>query len=538
MRSRSAALIVLLHLTLWQLNGSANVGNPASKIPVVPVGAAGSFVSTVTPDTHGGAMPAETPIQARVPLTPAQAQEQAQTLLGKRPDRVDSYVSEEEKISYVAFSSETRTVWVEAEKTQKPGYEEVWIYKQVPGSDALRQVWYERNLWPSLNYWSIDGFARISGEKSPALRLRAAWHGATGCGGTRLGLYSIVQNRLFWIDYQQDCGATGMPKLLISEKDAVTDPLILNYLRTWGHEEDENGNLRGRPGEFSKFEQLWNDANGQRPCPADWATSSLSAWKSSRIERPMPYRNRDLYGKPHIVLEDGRFEWLSYFKGPVGVYDTQAQRYSLVYLPNNRYDWSEKLVVIGSWLYIQGCADHWAVRFNKTTHTLERGDFDDVVGSLDTGVYPVTPSGTAAAAVRTENKVATVPSIHPYDLVQNPFAYRGRIVQLDVGSWPYVLNGQVYRWVPMVDVTWAGIQFRRMLTENEALYDVRGLDLRDAASGLTTLGQLIVLVPNASSRPHPGRIWLVRPLGVETGTNYFGAGIQVPKLQFLKYADE
>ncbi len=480
------------------------------------------------------------PIQSHVPLTPAQAQEQAQTLLGKRPDRVDSYVSEEEKISYVAFSSETPAIWVEAEKTQKQGYEEVWIYEQVPGSDGLRQVWYERNLWPGLNSWSIEGFAKLSGEQEPSLRIRASWHGATGCGGTRLGLYSLAQNRLFWIDYQQDCEATGMPKLRISEKEAVSDPSILNYLRAWGHDEDEKGNLRSHllNYELARFEQLWIDTNGQRPCPAEWGTSSLAAWKSSRVGRPVPYRSRELRGKPIVALEDGRFQWLSYFKGGVGLYDSQAHQYSLIYLPAGNYDWSQKLVVIGPWVYIQDCLDHWAVRFNKTTHTIERGDFDDVVGSLDTGVYPATQSGSAAAAVRTGKKDATAPKIHPYDLVKNPFAYRNREVQLDVGSWPYVLNGQVYRWVSIVGGAWGGIQFQRMLTEDEALYNVKILDMNGAASELATVGQLVVLVPSANSQLDPGRVWLVKPLGVETGTNYFGAVIQTPKVEFLKYADD
>ena len=60
----------------------------------------------------------------------------------------------------------------------------------------------------------------------------------------------------------------------------------------------------------------------------------------------------------------------------------------------------------------------------------------------------------------------------------------------------------------------------------------------NAASGLTTMGQLVVLVPSADSQLNTGRMWLVRPLGVETGTNLYGAVIQTPKVQFLKYIDD
>jgi hypothetical protein len=474
-----------------------------------------------------------------VPLTPARAQQIAEALLGKRPDRVDRYVSEEEKTTYVAFSSETPQLWVEAERTQKPGYEEVWIYKQLPGADQFQQIWYERSLWPDLNYWSIDGFVSIAGEKLPFLRLRAMWHGATGCGGTRLGVYSISREKLFWIDYQQDCEAFGDPKLRIDEKEASDHQPIRKFLKDWGHEEDEKGRLRSHSlnPDMEKFEQLWIDANIQRPCPDNWATSSLTRWKTSAIGQLIPYRSRDLYGKPHVVLDDEQYQWLSYFKGGLGEFDTHTHQYFLVYLPHSRYDWSQKVVIIGSWVYIQDC-DHWAVRFNKNTHALERADFDSIVGTLDTGVYPTTHSASSSPVASTQKKESAVPLIHPYDLVQNPFAFRGREVHLDIGSWPYVLNGQVYRWGPMAGAAMTGIRFQRMLTENEALYDVMALDLNDASSGLRAVGQLIVLVPNPSPQPHPGGLWLVRPLGVETGTNYFGAVIQTPKVQFVKYVDE
>jgi hypothetical protein len=502
--------------------------------------ASGAPAQSPPANNHSGLLPPGKPVQAQFPLTPAQAQETAQELLGKRPDRVDRYVSEEEKTAYIAFSSETPRVWLEAEKTSKPGYEEVWIYKQVPGVDRLQQVWYERSLWPDLDYWSLDGFVSIPSEKSPLLRLQATWHGATGCGGTRLGVYSISWDKLFWIDYQQDCGAFGEPKLIIDESQASDYQPIRKFLKDWGHEQDEKGHLRSHSlnPEMEKFEQMWIDANVQRPCPDDWALlSSRTTWKASGTAKLMPYRSRDLYGNPHIVLDDGQYQWLSYFKGGVGEYDTHTRQYSLVYLPQSRYYWSQKIVIIGSWVYIQDC-DHWAVRFNKNTHTIERGDFGSIVGLLDSGVYPTTPLATPPPLASTQKKEATVPLIHAYDLLKNPFAFRGREVQLDVESWPWILNGAVYRWNPMVSSVMTGIRFERMISENEALYDVMALDINDADSGLRPIGQLIVLIPSPSQEPRPGSLWLVRPLGVATGSNYFGAVIQTPKVQFLRYVDQ
>ena len=354
-----------------------------------------------------------------------------------------------------------------------------------------------------------------------------------------MGVYSISREKLFWIDYQQDCDAFGKPKLIIDDKQASDHQPIRKFLKDWGQEEDEKGQLRSHSlnPEIEKFEQMWMDANVQRPCPDSWATSPLAAWQTSGTAKLIPYRSRDLYGNPQTVLDDGQYQWLSYFKGGLAEYDTHRNQYFLVYLPYGRYDWPKKIVVIESWVYIQEC-DHWAVRFNKNTHAIERGDFDTTVGSLDTGVYPSTQPASPSPMASPQKKEATVPRIHAYDLVKNPFAFRGREVQLDIGSWPWILNGAVYRWNPMVSSVMTGIRFERMISENEALYDVMALDINDADSGLRPIGQLIVLIPSPSQEPRPGSLWLVRPLGVATGSNYFGAVIQTPKVQFLRYVDQ
>jgi hypothetical protein len=53
-------------------------------------------------------------------LTPRQADEKAEALLGKKPDHVDSYFSKEENVQYFAFTFLTKGKWDEATKTENP----------------------------------------------------------------------------------------------------------------------------------------------------------------------------------------------------------------------------------------------------------------------------------------------------------------------------------------------------------------------------------------------------------------------------------
>ena len=425
------------------------------------------------PDTHSGVLTAEKPIQPQAPLTPPEAQERAQALLGESPDRVEIYFSIEDKLNYLAFSIRVLDTLIETQKNWKRGRDEVWIYKEDPYSHLLKQVWYERDFWHDLAGWALDGFVSVQGQRAPCLRIKGSW-GGSSVSGTRLGLYSVEGSKLNWVEYSINSSQTGLRKVAADYRNAP-DAGLLGYLKSWGHELGEDSRTLPDIEGIQQLEQSWIDANGQKACPQNWVTSSLSQWKTSGNDKLIPYRTRKLGNEPRPVLDDGPYQWLSYFRGGVGGYSKQNGSYFLLYVPKDGYNASKKLVVIGAWLYIQDCVgDHWAVRFNKTTHSIERGDFDDIVGSLDTGVYPATRSNKASAAVRTETKDATVPIIHPYDLVKNPFAHRGSAVRLDVGSWPYMLNGQVFRWISNADVRLGGGYSSRKCSQKTKRYTTSG----------------------------------------------------------------
>jgi hypothetical protein len=354
-------------------------------------------------------------VKTQTALTAEQAEERAEALLGRKPDRVDTYFSKEQNVQYFAFTSLTKSKWNEATNTEIPEGEEIWIYGQAGDSNDMRQLWQVHQLWPEIQvgvtrYHLPDGFVKVSGQTSPCLRLSAYWGGGAGGGGnTRLGLYCLSQRQMFWVDYPGPrFDETGFPEVQVTSHNATPAP-IRQYLFSWGHQIGLDvlpSNARTDPAR--RLQQLWIDANGKKPCPADWTTLSVAEWKSNHLDKLTPYTTRKLVNDPQIVLEDGRYQWLSYpgvnchadegsKMAGVGQYDKQVHRYALVYVPASAWYYSKKLVVVGEWVYIQDC-DHWAARFNKVTRGLERGDFDGLVGDLSTGVYPAAASSTPATA--------------------------------------------------------------------------------------------------------------------------------------------
>ncbi|HEV2349203.1 MAG TPA: hypothetical protein VG028_05080 [Terriglobia bacterium] len=354
--------------------------------------------------------------KAQTVLTDAQAEKMAETLLGKKPDHVDMYFSQKENLEYFAFTASTPGKWDEATKTQTPPQEEIWIYERARGSDEKRLVWKEHQLWPHIDSGATDrydplaGFVEVSGQTSPCLRLKA-YSGGMHAGTTRLGLYCVAERSLFWVDFFSyfDPGTqTGVQKVQVSDENAA-QPQIRRFLLSWGH----HLALDVPPSSPSidavgRLQQLWIDANGRKACsyeqtpPYRW-----KIWKTDRIDRLTPYPTRTLLKDPLIVLDDGRYQWLSYpgadamaslgtALAGVGRYDKQLRRYELVYVPDSSFDYSKSLVLIGDWLYIQDCGERWAVRFNTVNHRLQRGDFDGTVGTLTTGIYPEARPSQAA----------------------------------------------------------------------------------------------------------------------------------------------
>ena len=341
---------------------------------------------------------------ARTALTETQIGRAAEALIGEKPDQIETYFSKPENLEYFAFTVRTPNGW---------GREQVWVYEQPLGSGAMELVWKADRLWPGMDRYELPaGFVRLNGETAPCLRLKA-YEGGMAAGTNRLGLFCIGDRHLFWVDYWSDFGPsarTGVQHVKISGDNAA-EPSVRAYLLSWGHKLklDVSPHYPAIDA-VRRVQQLWLDANGRKPCsyqrtePYAW-----ERWKTNQVDKLTPYATRTLLKNPLVVLDEGRYQWLSY-PGPndsatvgsalagVGRYDKRLHRYDLVYVPDSSFDYYKKLVIMGNWLYIQDCDDHWAVRFNTATHRLQRGDFDDIVGTLATGIYrraaPTAPDQT------------------------------------------------------------------------------------------------------------------------------------------------
>jgi hypothetical protein len=155
------------------------------------------------------------------------------------------------------------------------------------------------------------------------------------------------------------------------------------------------------------------------------------------------------------------------------------------------------------------------------------------VGDKAATTQPETPT------VQQEPPPAGV-SLHAYDLLKDPYSYKGKMVVLDVYPQPIMTDGRVLGYsnpprsesARMISFGFTGVRFARMLSEDQALYDVI-----DAERHL--LGQIAVTSPSKS--PHDLAVnlnWDVEPLGSLEGSNALGGTVTVPAVRFWGYTDQ
>lgn len=136
-------------------------------------------------------------------------------------------------------------------------------------------------------------------------------------------------------------------------------------------------------------------------------------------------------------------------------------------------------------------------------------------------------------------------TLHPYDLLKDPFSYKNRAVTLNFMERPVLYNGALVQYAnigsadPRMAANYGllGLRSNRMLSPSLALYDILGVNANHQ-SGSELLGQLAVVLPDNRGTLEMSRYWEVEPLGVLDGTNGFGAAIQIPQVRFWQYTDE
>ena len=85
---------------------------------------------------------------------------------------------------------------------------------------------------------------------------------------------------------------------------------------------------------------------------------------------------------------------------------------------------------------------------------------------------PTTANGVEAAGATEPPRVDVL--LHPNELVQDPYSYKGKQVLLDVWSQPIFLNGQIVNYQRanenFVRLGSTGLRFVRKISEDQSLY--------------------------------------------------------------------
>jgi hypothetical protein len=131
-------------------------------------------------------------------------------------------------------------------------------------------------------------------------------------------------------------------------------------------------------------------------------------------------------------------------------------------------------------------------------------------------------------------------TIHPYDLLQNPFEYKNKVVLLNVRGYPILMDGSYwrfqedfyYKYDPTGFSLFLGLRFDKMIGESEASYDIMAREVSGHFSSVRPVGQLIAV---AQTPPDIKRPWIVEVIGPLSGKNVVGATVTAPAVLFIRY---
>ena len=211
--------------------------------------------------------------------------------------------------------------------------------------------------------------------------------------------------------------------------------------------------------------------------------------------------------------------------------------------PASRWIWLLSMLVLAGVLSLlystrpRSSTDNPPVPSSESSNSLAPPSVSEPSDKNLSGVHRQIPNQQIPEAQTDPQLVNLV--LHPYDLVQNPFLYKHKLIGLDVSSLPILLNGAVFEYRPTNEryarLGYAALLFQKMLSEDQASYEVRGLDA-DASDNSSMLGQLIVILPTGLSHPPAlDNEWLVEPLGAAQGTNALGGSVSAPIVRFVRY---
>jgi DNA-directed RNA polymerase subunit RPC12/RpoP len=122
-------------------------------------------------------------------------------------------------------------------------------------------------------------------------------------------------------------------------------------------------------------------------------------------------------------------------------------------------------------------------------------------------------------------------TVTPYQIMKDPFTHQGKLLQLDIGNLPILVDGGLMQYIHQNGRV--GLRLDKTVSSGRALYSVVGIDAHGDGN-LEEFGQLVVDYPDQGEMPALDHYWFVVTEQPTEGTNGFGAPITVPTIRFVK----
>ena len=121
----------------------------------------------------------------------------------------------------------------------------------------------------------------------------------------------------------------------------------------------------------TEWQQMTEEQRYNREVQNWWRNNGVGFYKGQPELEEFEGKIPESGGSVACSLDDGEFEWLSYFKGALFRYNKSNNTHSVVYIPESAYDWVSFMVSGKKYLWLNTKKDNGLLVFNKETEALE-----------------------------------------------------------------------------------------------------------------------------------------------------------------------
>jgi hypothetical protein len=210
---------------------------------------------------------------------------------------------------------------------------------------------------------------------------------------------------------------------------------------------------------------------------------------------------------------------------------------------HGRTGFSMDIAKLIGWLAISAISLLVVILIVKGSTSPDKNDAQNAPLPPQTGSWPANDvTASPPIAPDPQSPPPSGLTLHPYELLKNPYQADGKLITLRLNSMPVLFNGNVIQYSDPVDPAFGvrmglmALRLDRMVNESTALYDIMGIEAGSSTG--QTLGQIAVELPDGQTVLKLDQAWMVEPVKPLQGTNYMGAPIQIPSVHFWRYAGE